>query len=100
MPNDAKATNDPVDVSSSLEKIQLVLQDGEIAVVRQIASESEKFNDSFNDGPTFRDSFGDGGQWESSFNKGRGSSQSVRHPAIQEALRKIAAAIEQTAREQ
>ncbi len=70
------------------------LVDGELTFVREVAS-PHSFRDSFNDGPSFRDTFGDGGQWMSSFNNMRVEGKSLRHPAIQEALRKIRDAADQ-----
>ena len=98
--SDDAAQNDVtsgVHLAKSLERIHLTITDGEIEFVKELAGQTDKFRDSFSDGPTWRDTFGDGGQWQSSFNNMRRSSDSARHPAIQEALQKVAAAIARSA---
>jgi hypothetical protein len=91
--NDDKTLNSGVRLSDALEKIEISFKDGEISFVKSLAGNSDGFHDSFHDGPTWRDTFGDGGQWASSFNNLRGNCAGIHHPAIQEALQKVAAAI-------
>ena len=70
-------------------KIELNLIDGKLSFVRKTDS-PDTFRDSFNDGDVFRDVFNDDGQWEHNFNNMQGGDvRTLRHPAIQEALKQI-----------
>lgn len=83
----------PGGLDDVLSKIRVDVLDGRIAHIVSHSPSTTDFTDSFNNGGTWRNTFADGGQFLSNFNNLYAGQASLRHPAVQAALRQLAEAL-------